>query len=178
MIFRLSQKLARKLKVAPANCAGPDPNPFADWSGHLFTADRAQYIILANTASLYSVVMHGCGITDDGQFLDAALGQMREFLVADGREFIFRRLIAPAAKEVRFSKPLSRSVIRLMNDLVYHAGCYLGEDGLSPFEASERLNGIPLKVLGYRFPSEVFTSMQVEQPASETSGGQDRFPPE
>jgi hypothetical protein len=30
-----------------------DENPYADWSCHLFTADRTQYIILSNTASLY-----------------------------------------------------------------------------------------------------------------------------
>jgi hypothetical protein len=38
MIFRLSQKLATKLKLPLTVCARPDPNPFADWSAHLFTA--------------------------------------------------------------------------------------------------------------------------------------------
>lgn len=39
MIFRLSQKLAKKIKEAPSQSLPPDPNPFADWSAHLFTAD-------------------------------------------------------------------------------------------------------------------------------------------
>ena len=43
MIFRLSQKLAAKLKVSPKVCAPLDANPFADWSAHLFTADCVQY---------------------------------------------------------------------------------------------------------------------------------------
>jgi Domain of unknown function (DUF6933) len=41
MIIRLSQKLAKKIKVTPTRVLSPDANPFADWSAHLFTADRA-----------------------------------------------------------------------------------------------------------------------------------------
>jgi hypothetical protein len=52
MIFRLSQKLAKKLNEGKL-CEMPlDENPYADWSCHLFTADRTQYIIMSNTASL------------------------------------------------------------------------------------------------------------------------------
>ena len=61
MIFRLSQKLAKKLKVSSLKPASADPNPFADWSAHLFTADRTQYLILTNTPSLYSMVIYGRG---------------------------------------------------------------------------------------------------------------------
>ena len=55
MIFRLSQKLATKLKEGGLPSLPLDDNPYADWSAHLFTADRAEYIIPANTKSLYSV---------------------------------------------------------------------------------------------------------------------------
>ena len=57
MIFRLSRKLAQKLKVTPKVCIPLDPNPFADWSAHLFTVDRAQYIILTNS----HVTLRGLG---------------------------------------------------------------------------------------------------------------------
>ena len=57
MILRLSQKLAKKLKAGKLTDMPLDDNLFADWSCHLFTADRTQYIILSNTASLYSCVM-------------------------------------------------------------------------------------------------------------------------
>jgi hypothetical protein len=59
MIFRLSQKLAKKLKSSLPWPAPTDPNPFADWSGHLFTADKTQYLILTNTPSPYSTVIYG-----------------------------------------------------------------------------------------------------------------------
>lgn len=59
MIFRLSQKLATKLKEGNLPTVPLDSNPYADWSAHLFTADRTQYIIVTNTKALYSVVMYG-----------------------------------------------------------------------------------------------------------------------
>jgi hypothetical protein len=69
MIFRLSQKLAKKVKAAPTDVLSPELNPYADWSGHLFTSDRTQFILLTNTASLYSTVIHGRGVTCDNELL-------------------------------------------------------------------------------------------------------------
>jgi hypothetical protein len=164
MILRLSQKLAQKIKVAPKVCVPLGPNPFADWSAHLFTADRAQYILLTNTASLYSMLMYGKGIFGDSEFIDAALTHMREFMPTDGNEFIFRKFIAPASGDVRFSKALNRSVTGSINDLVYHATMWMVERELSPFDAAFKLNDIPFSALDYRNPREVFKSLTVEQP--------------
>ena len=165
MILRLSQKLATKLKTSPKVYAPPDANPFADWSAHLFTADRAQYILIANTASLYSVVTYGRGITDDGDFIGAALTAMREYMVIDGTEFIYRRFVAPASKEVRFSKALNRSVTGSRNDLIYHAKFQLVELEMSPFDSASALNAIPFSPLGYKNPREVFKGLEVGQEA-------------
>ncbi len=65
MIIRLTAKLGKKIKNIPSATLPPDSNPFADWSAHLFTAERRQYILVANTSSLYSVVMPGKGITSE-----------------------------------------------------------------------------------------------------------------
>jgi Domain of unknown function (DUF6933) len=163
MIFRLSQKLAKKLKVASPKTAPADPNPFADWSAHLFTADRTQYLILTNTSSLYSTVIYGRGITNDSQFLDRALGAIREFVVADGQEFIFRRFIAPAAGTVRFASALNRSVTGSMNDLVDETKMWLTEGDLSPFDTSFKLNEMPMSYLDYRNPRDAFRALNLEQ---------------
>jgi hypothetical protein len=40
MIFRLSQKLNTKIKAGTLGAQALDENPFADWSAHLFSADR------------------------------------------------------------------------------------------------------------------------------------------
>ena len=66
MILRLSQKLNTKIEAGSLTNMPLDENQYADWSCHLFTADRTQYIIMSNTPSLYSCVMFGKGITNDG----------------------------------------------------------------------------------------------------------------
>ena len=108
MILRLSQKLAKKIKVGPLDTVPLDENPYADWSAHLFTAVRTQYIILSNTKSLYSCVMHGAGISNDAVFIERAFSTIREFMEADGQEFAYRRFIAPASGPVQFAKALNR----------------------------------------------------------------------
>ncbi len=116
MIFRLSQKLAKKLNEGKL-CEMPlDENPYSDWSCHLFTADRTQYIIMSNTASLYSCVMYGKGITDDSRFIERTLSTIREFMEDDGQQFVYRKFIAPASGTVSFAKALSRSVTGSMNE--------------------------------------------------------------
>jgi len=162
MIFRLSQKLAKKLKTALPKPVPADPNPFADWSAHLFTADRTQYVILTNTPSLYSTVIYGKGISNDSHFLDRALSAIREFLVADGQEFIFRRFIAPAAATVQFASALNRSVTGSMNDLVRFAEMWLTEGELSPFDVGSKLNDMPMSYLDYRNPRDAFKALDAD----------------
>lgn len=62
MIIRLTQKLARKIKVTPATVAPPPADPLADWFASLFTVERTQYILLTHAATLYSVILYGRGI--------------------------------------------------------------------------------------------------------------------
>ena len=167
MIFRLSQKIAKKIKVGPTESPPLDANQYADWSAHLFIADRTQYVILTNTASLYSMVMYGRGIANDNQFIKAALDALHEFMADDGQEFIFRRFIAPSSATVQFSKALNRSVTGSMNDLVYHAQMWLTEGESSPFDASCKLNEMPMSALKYANPREVFKGLQVEHEMAE-----------
>ena len=125
-------------------------------------------MILTNTPSLYSTVIYGRGISDDSQFLDRALSAIREFMVDDGQEFIFRKFIAPASATVRFAAALNRSVIGSMNDLVYHAEMWLTEGELSPFDVGSKLNEIPMSFLGYRNPREVFKALDARQSGFES----------
>jgi len=159
MIFRLSSKLATKIKVTAPKSLPLDANQLADWSGHLFTATRTQYVIVTNTASLYSAVMHGRGIVNDGQLLDRATSCLREVMADDGLEFLYLQFIAPASATVRFSKALNRSVMGSMNDLVSHAKMWLTEGDLPPHDTSFRLNEIPMSVLGYHNPREVMKGL-------------------
>ena len=159
MILRLSQKLNKKIKAGPLKAMPLDDNPYADWSCHLFTADRTQYILMSNTKSLYSCVMFGKGITDDSRFIERVLSSIREFMEDDGQAFVYQKFIAPASGTVSFAKALNRSVTGSMSDLVKHAESWLIEHELSPFDVGFKLNQIPLSVFGYRSPREAFKDL-------------------
>ena len=166
MIFRISQNLATKLKAGKLGEVPLDENPYADWSCHLFTADRTQYIILMNTASLYSCVMYGRGITDDCIFIDRAMETIREFTADDGQQLIYRKFIAPSAATVSFAKALNRSVTGSMTDHI-HAAKLMLEDDMAPSEIGYRLNKTPMSALDgpdgrkYGYPKEVFKRLIV-----------------
>jgi hypothetical protein len=161
MILRLSHKLNTKIKAGRLTEMPLAENPYADWSCHLFTADRTQYIILTNTASLYSCLMYGRGITDDGIFIDRALETIREFTADDGQQFIYGKFIAPSAGTVSFAKALNRSVTGSMNDHI-HAAKFMLADDMAPGEIGNRLNETPMSTLvgpdgrKYGYPREVF----------------------
>jgi len=160
MIFRLTHKLAKKigivrLKFLPLNC-----NPYIDWTAHLFTAERVQYIVVTNTTSLYSLVMCGRGITDDNEFIQRTLSFMRDIMTDNGCEFIFRRLIVPHTGRIRFSKATNRRVIGSMNELIFEAKLYLVERQLSPFETSRKINETPMSYLGYNSPKEALRQLK------------------
>jgi hypothetical protein len=165
MSFRLSQKLNAKVKSGTLPALPLDECPFADWSAHLFVADRMQYIILSNTKSLYSTAMYGKGISDDSHFIERALSSIRAFMEADGQAFVYYRFIAPASATVQFAKALNRSVTGSMNDLINEAKSLLTTEEISPFDRGFRLNEILLSALAlnkaasYGTPGDAFKDL-------------------
>ncbi len=165
LIFRPSHRLNAKIKGEPLPALPLSENPFADWSAHLFVVTRTQYILLSNTKTLYSTVLHGKGITDDNRLIERALGGLRESLEHDGQASVYRRFIAPASGTVRFARALDRAVTGSMNDLISHATAWLVEGELSPFDVGSRLNEVLLSALAaggrerYGKPREAFQSM-------------------
>lgn len=155
MIFRLSQKLATKIHERPEKTLPLDANPRTDWTGHLFTAGRAQYILVTNTASLYSTLFLGRGITNDQTLLWRARDAIREVMDHDGLKLIHSQFVARSTDKVRFSKALNRSVTGSMNDMVQITKFLLADGDLSPFEISFRLNDMPMSMLEYAKPREV-----------------------
>jgi hypothetical protein len=165
MIFRLTLKLSKKIGLAPLPAIPFDEirNPLIDWSAHLFTAQRIQYIIMTNTVSLYSMVMYGRGITNDKQFIRGGLSYMREFMTIDGNKFIFEKYIEPQEKDIFFSKIVDRRVMGSMNDLIFQAKVNLVEARLPPFDVSFLLNETPMSYLGYGHPRDAFRELSIEE---------------
>ena len=174
MILRLSQKLAKQIKTGKLTGMPLDENQYADWSCHLFTADRTQYIILSNTASLYSCVMYGKGITDESLFIERALSTIREFMEDDGQQFAYRKFIAPTFGTFSFAKALNRSVIGSMNDHVQATEFYLADD-MAPSEIGFRLNETPMSALTnadgrkYAIPRDAFKRLTGRRDLSDCS---------
>jgi hypothetical protein len=163
MIFRLTQKLAKKVGLHPLTGLPPERNPFVDWTAHLFRVERVQYIIVTNTAALYSVVMFGSGITNTNEFIRRTLSFMSELMAEDGCEFFYQRLIAPHTARISFSKATDRRVLGSMNDFVVRADYYITERQMSPFDVSIEINELPVSLLGYNHPKDAFKHLKVEQ---------------
>ncbi len=161
MIFRLSRKLAKKIKVEPTTLAPQSENPFLDWSAHIFSAGRTQYIIITNTPSLLSMICYGKSVTDDNLFILRTLSMMKEYLSEDPFTFYFPRIISPHTNRVLFSKSSDRSVIGSMNDLILNAKQLLGEENLSPYQAAQQINKMPMSYLNYDTPERAFTKLRL-----------------
>jgi hypothetical protein len=156
--------LNTKIKAGTLPALPLDENPLADWSAHLFLADRTQCILLSITKSLYSTVMFGKAITNDSDFIQRALSSIREFMEDDGQGDAYERFVAPASASVRFAKALNRSVTGSMNDMAKHAAYWLPAGDVAPSEIGSRLKEIPMSALKhdrshYGFPRDVFEDM-------------------
>ena len=121
MILRLTQKLGSRLKAGSLKPMPMDEAPIADWTGHLFFFNRTPYIILCNTATLYSAVLFGNGITNDSIVIPRVLTTLRAAMEADGLEFAYERFIVPRTGLIYFASGFSRSVTGSMNELVAYA---------------------------------------------------------
>jgi tetratricopeptide (TPR) repeat protein len=169
MIIRLTQKLAKKIKVDSTVAAPPAENPFADWTANLFTVGRTQYIILTHSASLYSAVFYGRGINESGIFIDHALTALREQMEDEGHGDIFQKHIAPLAGNIQFSKTGDRSLLGSMNELVQHSQFILADE--SPAGASAKLNKIPMGALQYKYPRDAVAKLAGLPGTAESGGG-------
>jgi hypothetical protein len=159
MIMRITAKLGKKIGKVPLKVLPLEKNPYADWSAHLFYAGHAQYILITNTVSLYSMVMFGKGITTDYRFLDQLTLRMSDFIRWDGHEVIYERLVIPSMNRFFFSKALNQTVTGSMNDLVRLAKHHLADGTVSPFDVSFLLNKTPMKSLKFLNPKEAFKKL-------------------
>jgi hypothetical protein len=161
MIFRLTSKLAQKIGIAPLPAIPYDDNrnPILDWNANLFTVQRTQYIILTNTASLYSMILLGRGITNDKNFIRETLSCMEEFMIIDGNKAVYENVIEPEMQRIFFSKTVDRRVLGSMNDLIFQAEIHLSEGQKSPLDVSFMLNKSPMSYLNYNRSKDVFRKL-------------------
>ena len=164
MVIHVTHKLREKLNLAEVTTVPVAAGAHLRWYAHLFRAERVQYILTTNAASLYSVVMYGRGITDSDLFLRNWLVALREQLEGADMQMIYTRCIAPHTGSITFAKTEDRSVLGSMNDMVFHSQRRL-ERGVVPsvWELGEWLNNMPYGALGYGFPRKVFAQLPLEK---------------
>lgn len=163
MIFRLTSMLAKKIGMGTLpDFPGGMNNPLADWCAHVFRVEHRQYILLTNSATLYSVIMPGKGITSGRQFTKNALSCLREFMVLDGTGAAFARLVEENDRNVFFTKMADRRIMGSMNDFVFQAKAYLEYCEKSPLEASLLLNESVKLLLDYGRPMDKFRELFIQ----------------
>ena len=108
MILRSSQKPDPRHKAGTLKPLPLDEAPVADWTSHLFFFDRKPFILVSNTAVLYSTVLYAHGITDLGVFISSFTSTLRDFMEADGLALAYDRCIMPRTGTIRFASERAR----------------------------------------------------------------------
>jgi hypothetical protein len=160
MLIRFTQKLSKKLKIGPLAKLADDPGPFIEWYANLFTAERAQYILITEAKSLLSIVIYGRGITDDTKFLKLWLDSTREYLSEIGKKFIFERIIGPRTGQFIYAKTANKSILGSMNDMVSMSKFMLPTRDMSPFDLSQMINETPFKAISFQRPLDAFDKLK------------------
>lgn len=160
LIFRITQKLTKKIKVVPAAAMPPHANPFLDWTAHLFMVSRWQCILLTNSQCLYSVVIAGKGVANEKAFLEQGVNALRDYMAIDGCESIFDTHLAHYPWPAMLCKAGDRRVLGSMNDLIYQAKGYLLEVGLPLPFVNMRLNETPMSMLDHRHPKTALLALE------------------
>lgn len=171
MIIRLTVKLAQKIGLDPLPAVPYDKgrNPLLDWHAHLFTVQRTHYILATNTATLYSLVMPGRGITTGRQFSQALSDGLQDFLAGQGHQSHALISLLSPDMGASFAKITDRRVLGSMNDLIFQSKIRLGEGQQTPFAVSYYLNETPMSYLKYRSPKDLFQELlrQAEKPSDQ-----------
>ena len=174
MIYRLTLKMAKKIGMAPLPIIPYTniKNPIQDWNANLFTVQRIQYILLTNTASLYSMVMPGKGITSDKNFIREAAPCIKEFMIMDGNQGIYENHFKPENQNTYFSKTIDRRVLGSINDLIFQSKFYLSEGRQALFKVSSMLNETPMSYLKYGNPKDEFRKLYFNEDRKSSSDKQ------
>ncbi len=159
MIFRLSQKVAAKIKEQGLQTMPPDVDPFADWHVGMFIHGRLQYLIFVNSASLFTVVLRGAGVKDFELLYISFRSVMLDVLKEAGAPHLFDRVFNTENRDIIAARATDRRIIGSMNDQVKMAMFEL-DDGVPLNVLIPRVNENPLSYLGMGDPGTVFLSME------------------
>lgn len=163
MVFRLTNKLLKKIKESPPSQLREAENPFVDWAADHFTVKGSRYIIVTNCESVLTWVYPAKGVNDSDRFIKFSLEAIENCLRENHFDLHWERIVVPSLKEIHFRKVADRNITGIMMDLVKHAKFYLSDyyDELSLYEISMRLSEIPQLSREIVFPRQAFRSLEL-----------------
>lgn len=161
MVLRLTRKLADKIKIKTLPEYDDEGSAIDEWYGHMFIADRTQYMLFTNAYSLYSVIFLGRGVNDIKTFFETATHSLSETLKKDGFEIMVGRFFTDRIEIIDVYKTNNRGILGSMNDMIAHSKFYFSDYKMTPSEISRRLNIMPYSYLRYKNPLEVIKEMSL-----------------
>lgn len=140
--------------------------PHLCWYANLFRANRQQYILTTDAATLYTVVFYGRGIKDGATYGRAFKEALEQQLLSDAMGGAYQGLIGPCIENLTFVKTANRSILGSMNDIVRMITRHLEERNphTDLVQLGAYVNETPFKVLRWKYPREAFVEfLQKEQ---------------
>ena len=150
MLFRLTAAAASRIKLLNINLITITAKPcfLEEWIVNVFKAERQDYFIITEAASLFSILFPAKGITSVSLFesiIDETIQKIGKSFVED---LNVNELIS---MDKLFSKTENNYLRKNQSDQIDHAKRY-AKEGKSPIQ----VNKVPLKELGFRTPEEIF----------------------
>ncbi len=128
------------------------------WHANLLRIDRRKCVLFTHDKTLYSVFVPGLKKAEFER-LDEIFGQhLFKVLLRD--EFTQTQIerMLEACRVIRCTPSSNRSVLGSMNNMRFHLGWYVEQDGgLASVDLGQlhyRLNRIPFSAVGYAYPVE------------------------
>lgn len=149
IVFRCTQRLAKRLRVTLADDALPSAGSLGDWYANALNVGPSRNVLCLSERTLLPVILPSRKSHFPGRFSNYLEEVLRHLEIPD--QLVDREL--RATSQAVFAKTKSRALLGSLNDFIFNASVLI-EHGATPFEANLRLTEMPSKVIGYGFPSE------------------------
>lgn len=158
MILRIDKKFAEILGIKEISDLPPHPNPYADWTLTTFKCNGELLLLLANTATMYCMILPMPEISSYNKFIQYISEFMKEFLNDDGYDYIFEEVMEQALGNVTIAHH-DMSTKNSISNAIKQACKLIKEYGCSYFETSIIINSEAIAELNDENPRAVFMAM-------------------
>ena len=162
MTYRITHKLAKKIKKKATEVSPVDPNPFLEWSANHFIAGDRSHIVLMHNPTILSLYFYSKGVANGDTFMSRANENIKGVLGMYGFHSVYHTHIEPHLDEVQFSKVGDRKLSGILAELVWHAKYLAKYYNHSPYELTTKLNKMPQCSRKESWPVRAFEKLLVK----------------